>query len=211
MVRARARVRGRRPGGERARAWTTPRPSSSEISARPGRRRHRGAPAPGDQARRRCRRRPGSPTTARRSSGSRWSGPRWRRIPRWRRFVNSATQPRVLVAIGVVALLLGVGAIFASQQLLSDDEGPSGPHVGPGRSRRRHRRRPQRHLGGGPRRQGRLGHRGGRLRPRRRDQHGRPATRRPSSCTPTSRSQRRRRSRGDIGVKEVEELDRDLR
>jgi LytR cell envelope-related transcriptional attenuator len=50
--------------------------------------------------------------------------------PRWRRFVSSATQPRVLVAIGAVALLLGAGAIFASQQLLSDDEGPSGPHVG---------------------------------------------------------------------------------
>ena len=50
--------------------------------------------------------------------------------PRWRRFVSRATQPRVLVAIGAVALLLGVGAIFASQQLLSDDEGPRGPHVG---------------------------------------------------------------------------------
>lgn len=48
---------------------------------------------------------------------------------RWRRFVDSVTQPRVLIAIGVVALLLGVGAIFASQQLLSDDEGPRGPHV----------------------------------------------------------------------------------
>ena len=29
--------------------------------------------------------------------------------PRWRRFVDRATQPRVLVAIGVVALLLGAG------------------------------------------------------------------------------------------------------
>ena len=47
--------------------------------------------------------------------------------PRWRRFVESATQPRVLVAIGVVALLLGAGAIFASQQLLSDDAGPQRP------------------------------------------------------------------------------------
>ncbi len=50
--------------------------------------------------------------------------------PRWRRFLTRATQPRALVAIGAVALLLGVGAIFASQQLLSDDEGPRGPHVG---------------------------------------------------------------------------------
>lgn len=50
--------------------------------------------------------------------------------PRWRRFVGSATRPRVLVAIGLAALLLGAGAIVASQQLLSDDSGPSGPHVG---------------------------------------------------------------------------------
>jgi hypothetical protein len=50
--------------------------------------------------------------------------------PRWRRFVDRATQPRVLVAIGAVALLLGIGAIFASQQFLSNDEGPRGPHIG---------------------------------------------------------------------------------
>ena len=50
--------------------------------------------------------------------------------PRWRRFVGRITQPRVLVAIGAVALLLGAAAIYASQQLLSDDEGPRGPHVG---------------------------------------------------------------------------------
>lgn len=50
--------------------------------------------------------------------------------PRWRRFVSSATQPRVLVAIGAVALLLGAGAIVASQALLSDDDGPGGPKVG---------------------------------------------------------------------------------
>jgi hypothetical protein len=50
--------------------------------------------------------------------------------PRWRRFVDRAGQPRVLIAIGVGALLLGAGAIFASQQLLSDDPGPRGPHIG---------------------------------------------------------------------------------
>jgi hypothetical protein len=50
--------------------------------------------------------------------------------PRWRRFITAVTQPRALVAIGAVALLLGAGAIFASQQLLSDDEGPRGPHIG---------------------------------------------------------------------------------
>ena len=58
--------------------------------------------------------------------------------PRWRRFVARVTQPRVMVAIGAVALLLGGGAIYASQQLLSNDEGTAGPHVArssPARSR----------------------------------------------------------------------------
>jgi hypothetical protein len=50
--------------------------------------------------------------------------------PRWRRFVSRATQPRVLVATGVVALLLGVGAIVITQDLLSEDEGPRGPRIG---------------------------------------------------------------------------------
>ena len=50
--------------------------------------------------------------------------------PRWRRFIDRVTQPRALVAIGATALLLGAGAIFVTQQLLSDDEGPGGPHVG---------------------------------------------------------------------------------
>lgn len=50
--------------------------------------------------------------------------------PRWRRFVSRATQPRALVAIGIAALLLGVGAIFASQQLLSDDEPSTAPKAG---------------------------------------------------------------------------------
>ena len=50
--------------------------------------------------------------------------------PRWRRFLDRVTQPRALIAIGVAALLLGAGAIYASQQLLSDDEGPRGQQVG---------------------------------------------------------------------------------
>jgi hypothetical protein len=50
--------------------------------------------------------------------------------PRWRRFVDRVTRPRVLVAIGVVALLLGAAAIVVTQDLLSTDEGPRGPHVG---------------------------------------------------------------------------------
>ena len=45
--------------------------------------------------------------------------------PRWRRFVGRLTQPRVLVAIGATALLLGAAAIFVSQALLSDDERPA--------------------------------------------------------------------------------------
>ena len=50
--------------------------------------------------------------------------------PRWRRFVNWVTQPRVMVAIGIVALLLGAAAIVVTQDLLSTDEGPRGPRVG---------------------------------------------------------------------------------
>ena len=49
--------------------------------------------------------------------------------PHWRRFVSRVTQPRVLVAIGAVALLLGAGAIYASQRLLSNDDGTSETHV----------------------------------------------------------------------------------
>jgi len=44
--------------------------------------------------------------------------------PRWRRFVNGVTKPPVLITIGVVALVVGVGAIFASEELLKGgDEG----------------------------------------------------------------------------------------
>jgi hypothetical protein len=43
--------------------------------------------------------------------------------PRWRRFVSRATQPRVMLAIAVVALLVGAGGIFVSERLLSNDEG----------------------------------------------------------------------------------------
>jgi hypothetical protein len=50
--------------------------------------------------------------------------------PRWRRFVSRATQPRVLIAIGVAALLLGATAIVITQDLLSSDEGPRGPQIG---------------------------------------------------------------------------------
>jgi hypothetical protein len=50
--------------------------------------------------------------------------------PRWRRFVDRAGQPRVLVAVGVVALLLGAAAIVITQDLLSEDQGAGGPHVG---------------------------------------------------------------------------------
>jgi hypothetical protein len=44
--------------------------------------------------------------------------------PRWRRFAARATQPRVLIVVGIVALALGIGGIFASEAILSDgDEG----------------------------------------------------------------------------------------
>jgi LytR cell envelope-related transcriptional attenuator len=43
--------------------------------------------------------------------------------PRWRRFVARLNQPRILIAIGVSALLVGVGGIFVSEKLLSDNDG----------------------------------------------------------------------------------------
>jgi hypothetical protein len=43
--------------------------------------------------------------------------------PRWRRFVARVTQPRVLIAIAAAALILGVGGIFVSEQLLSGNGG----------------------------------------------------------------------------------------
>lgn len=46
---------------------------------------------------------------------------------RWRRFTGSATRTKVLVAVAIVALLVGVGAILASEQLLKDDGGGGGP------------------------------------------------------------------------------------
>jgi LytR cell envelope-related transcriptional attenuator len=42
--------------------------------------------------------------------------------PRWRQFAQRVTQPRVLLATGAVALIVGVVAIFASERLLTDGE-----------------------------------------------------------------------------------------
>ena len=45
--------------------------------------------------------------------------------PRWRQFAGRATQPRVLVAIGLLALLLGGAAILISEEVLKlGDDGP---------------------------------------------------------------------------------------
>jgi hypothetical protein len=49
--------------------------------------------------------------------------------PRWRRFMARLNQPRILIAIGVASLLIGVGGIFVSEKLLSDGEGGP-PKVG---------------------------------------------------------------------------------
>jgi hypothetical protein len=40
--------------------------------------------------------------------------------PRWRRFAERATRPRILAAIAAVAALVGVAAIVGSQQILRD-------------------------------------------------------------------------------------------
>ena len=50
--------------------------------------------------------------------------------PRWRRFVARVTQPRVLIAIGIGALLLGGAAIYASEELLRDGGEGDGPRAG---------------------------------------------------------------------------------
>ena len=49
--------------------------------------------------------------------------------PRWRRFATRATQPRVLVATGIVALLVGAAGIYASEELLRDGDGGSDPRA----------------------------------------------------------------------------------
>lgn len=43
--------------------------------------------------------------------------------PRWRRFVRAITRPRWLILIGLGALLIGVGAIFAVDRLLQQEQG----------------------------------------------------------------------------------------
>jgi hypothetical protein len=50
--------------------------------------------------------------------------------PRWRRWADRLTEPRVLAAIGLVGLLVGVGAIFASERLLSGDGEEGAPGAG---------------------------------------------------------------------------------
>ena len=45
--------------------------------------------------------------------------------PRWRRFIATATKPRVLVVVGIAALALAIGGIFVSETLLDDDGGGS--------------------------------------------------------------------------------------
>lgn len=50
--------------------------------------------------------------------------------PHWRRFVDRVTTTRALVAIGIVALLLGAAAIVVSQELLGGDDRPSRGRAG---------------------------------------------------------------------------------
>lgn len=47
--------------------------------------------------------------------------------PRWRRFSARITQPRALVAIALVALVLGAGAVVASERLLGGGTGGEAP------------------------------------------------------------------------------------
>ncbi len=51
--------------------------------------------------------------------------------PRWRRLVGRVSQPRVLTAVAAVAVLLGLAAIFGSEELLKDGgESSRGPKPG---------------------------------------------------------------------------------
>jgi hypothetical protein len=51
--------------------------------------------------------------------------------PRWRRLVARVTQPRVLSAVAAAAVVLGLVAIFGSEQLLEGDGGSGkGPKPG---------------------------------------------------------------------------------
>ena len=50
--------------------------------------------------------------------------------PRWRRFVAVATRPRILVAVALAAVVLGVGGIFLSEALLEDGGQERGPRPG---------------------------------------------------------------------------------
>jgi hypothetical protein len=50
--------------------------------------------------------------------------------PRWRRFVARATQARVLIAIGVGALVLGGAAIYVSEELLRGNGAGNGERAG---------------------------------------------------------------------------------
>ncbi len=51
--------------------------------------------------------------------------------PRWRRLVARVSQPRVLGLIALLAVVLGIAAIFGSERLLRDG-GQSGPSAKPG-------------------------------------------------------------------------------
>lgn len=50
--------------------------------------------------------------------------------PRWRRFLGTITQPRWMVSIALLAVVLGVGAIFGSELLLDEGGSERAPKTG---------------------------------------------------------------------------------
>jgi hypothetical protein len=50
--------------------------------------------------------------------------------PRWRRFLARFNQPRLLIGIAIVALALGVAALFGSEKLLESEQGGREPKAG---------------------------------------------------------------------------------
>ncbi|MEO8092208.1 MAG: LytR C-terminal domain-containing protein [bacterium] len=50
--------------------------------------------------------------------------------PRWRRFLGTITQPRWMVSIALLAVFLGIGAIFGSELLLDEGGSERAPRTG---------------------------------------------------------------------------------
>ena len=122
--------------------------------------------------------------------------------PRWRRFLASVGRPRVLVPVGIVALLIAGGAIVLSEELLSGGDSRERDEGRQDRAWRGDRGGPQRDLDRRPRGNGGLRRRVVRLSARSGHEHharlredGRPLRRRAEGRGAEGRKGPRTRSR----------------